>query len=222
MPTTHYLKPILSFLDDLDRHNDRVWFNEHRPVYDAARNIFEQFVDDIIDEFRVTDNLAGLSAKNCIPRIYRDVRFSKDKSPYKTNMGAMITPGGWGSSWLGYYVSIQPSGQSMVAGGLYNPNLEQLNRFRQAIDKDATKFKRIVSASGFIEQVGCIEGDRLKTAPKGYDKAHPEIEILQLKQVIAIHRFSDEDVLASGFARDVVTRCRALRPFLDYLTDVLN
>lgn len=221
MPTTLNLKPALGFLDELSQHNDRIWFNEHRPAYNTARSLFEHFVDDIIDELRPGDHLQGLSARDCIARIYRDIRFSNDKSPYKTNLGAMITPGGWGSGWLGYYVSLQPHGQSMVAGGLYNPNPEQLTRFRQAINQDATRFKELIRAQDFVEAFGEIEGERLKTAPKGYDREHPEIKLLQLKQITAVRRFSDEEVLADDFAGQVIIKCHTLRPFLDYLTHVL-
>jgi uncharacterized protein (TIGR02453 family) len=218
MPNTLNLEPTLNFLDELGRHNDKAWFNEHRPAYDVARSLFERLVDDLIDELRSTDHLQGLSARDCMARIYRDIRFSKDKSPYKINMGAMIAPGGWGANWLGYYISIQPRGQSMVAGGWYNPGPQQLNRFRQVINRDATGFKALISATGFVEAFGDIEGDRLKTAPKGYDREHADIKLLQLKQITAVHRFSDQEVLASDFASQVVIKCHALKPFLEYLT----
>jgi len=221
MSTVLNLQPVLGFLDELARHNDKVWFNQHRPDYDAARGMFEHVIDDLIDQLRPTDQLQGLSARDCISRIYRDIRFSKDKTPYKTNLGAMIAPGGWGAGWLGYYISIQPHGQSMVAGGLYNPDPEQLSRFRQVINRDAAAFKVLVTAPVFIDAFGKIEGERLKTAPKGYDREHPHIDLLQLKQITAIHRFSDEQVLADDFVEQVVAKCHALKPFLNYLTAVL-
>jgi uncharacterized protein (TIGR02453 family) len=222
MPTTLNMKPILGFLDELDRNNNKAWFNENRPAYQTARSLFEQYIDDIIDQLRTSEHLQGLSAKDCIARIYRDIRFTKDKSPYKINMGAMIAPGGWGAGWLGYYVSIQPHGQSMVAGGLYNPDPEQLNRFRQAIDRDATAFKQLINAGDFVEAFGAIEGERLKTTPKGYDRAHPQIKLLQLKQITAVHRFTDAEVLASDLTNQVVMNCHRLKPFLDYLTHILQ
>ena len=89
------LKPVLSFLDDLSQNNHKAWFDQNRPAYAAARGAFEQFVDGVIDAFREADNLQDLTAKACMPRINRDVRFSKDKSPYKTNLGALVAPGGW-------------------------------------------------------------------------------------------------------------------------------
>ena len=222
MPSITNLEPSLRFLDELSQHNDKAWFDKHRPAYEAARAAFEHFVDALIDEFRTSDALEGLAAKDCIARIYRDVRFAKDKSPYKTNLAAMIAPGGWKTTALGYYVSVGPQGQSLVAGGLYDPTPEQLQRFRQAIDRDAAAFKQITGAKDFVAAFGAVAGDRLKTAPKGYDREHPEIGLLQLKQITALHRFSEPEVLADDFAERVVIACRALRPFLDYLNGLVR
>ena len=222
MPATLNLEPALSFLDELRQNNNKAWFDSHRPAYEAARGAFEHLINDVIDEFRVSDNLQGLAAKNCIARIYRDVRFAKDKTPYKTNLGAMIAPGGWKTTAFGYYIGVEPHGQSIVAGGLYAPTPEQLNRFRQAIDEDAATFKKVTHAKDFVEVFGEIDGDRLKTAPKGYDRAHPELALLQLKQITAVHRFSDQEVLAPAFVGQVIVACRAMRLFLDYLADTMH
>jgi uncharacterized protein (TIGR02453 family) len=221
MPTTPDLAPVLSFLDDLSQNNNKPWFDQNRPAYAAARSAFEQLIDGVIDEFRDVDNLQGLAAKACMPRINRDVRFSKDKSPYKTNLGALVAPGGWRATAQGYYISLQPHGQSMVAGGLYNPTPQQLDRFRQTIDQDAAAFRQVTQALAFIEVFGAVEGERLKTAPKGYDRDHPAIDLLQLKQILAMRRFSDEEVLAPDFAGRVVAACWAMRPFLRYLDTLL-
>jgi uncharacterized protein (TIGR02453 family) len=220
MPANDNLKPALQFLDELSANNHKPWFDAHRAEYQAARKAFEGLVGELIDEFRFSDHLQALTPKDCMARIYRDVRFSKDKSPYKTNLGAMIAPGGWGNTMLGYYVSIQPHGQSLLGGGLYMPTPEQLYYFRQAIDRDAAKFKRLISAQEFIAAFRGVSGERLKTAPKGYDRSHPEIELLQFKQVTVIRRFSDEEVLADDFSGQVVSLCHAMRPFLDYLSVV--
>jgi uncharacterized protein (TIGR02453 family) len=222
MPAALNLEPVLGFLDELAQNNNKAWFDSHRPAYTTARATFERFIDDIIDEFRTSDHLQDLAAKHCMARIYRDVRFSKDKSPYKTNFGAMIAPGGWKTTALGYFVSVAPQGQSMVAGGLYDPTPEQLNRFRQAIDEDATTFKKVTAARDFVATFGEVEGDRLKTAPKGYDRAHPDIALLQLKQITVIHRFSDPAVLAPTFADQVAIACRAMKPFLAYLSGAVQ
>jgi uncharacterized protein (TIGR02453 family) len=214
------LEPVLHFLSALRLNNNKPWFDSHRREYEAARGIFEEFFDGIIDEFRGTDNLNGLIARDCIARIYRDIRFSKDKSPYKTNMAGLVGPGGWRGQPSGYYISIEPGGQSLVAGGLYNPTAEQLDGFRREIARDASEFKMVTSTPEFTKTFGTVEGERLKTAPKGYDRDHPEIALLQLKQITAIRRFTDQQVLMADFSENVFATCRAMRPFLDYLDQI--
>jgi uncharacterized protein (TIGR02453 family) len=222
MQTALDLGLALRFLGELGQNNNKAWFDQHRSDYEAVRGVFYQFIDDLIDEFRVSDSLGGLSAKECVARIYRDIRFSKDKSPYKTNLSAIVAPGGWKTDAFGYFVSLGPRSQSMVAGGLHEPSPEQLNRFRQAIDIDAAKFRQVTHAREFIENFGAVEGERLKSAPKGYDREHPEIELLQLKQITVIHRFSDEEVVRPDFGDRVATTCRAMKPFLNYLESILR
>jgi uncharacterized protein (TIGR02453 family) len=226
MPTSPNLQLTLHFLDDLSRNNNKAWFDAHRPDYEAGRAAFLRLVDEVIDEFRAPDNLKGLSAADCVARIYRDVRFSKDKSPYKTNLSAYIAPGGWkgvrtGSQRQGYYISIAPQGQTIVAGGLHDPSPEQLTRFRDTIERDAAPFKALIGAPAFVEAFGVLDGERLKSAPRGYDPAHPDIDLLRLKEITAVHPFSDAQVLAPDFAAPVIALCRTMRPFLDYLDEIM-
>ena len=216
------LSPSLRFLDDLHQNNNKPWFEKNRPVYEKAREAFEGFVDHLINELRETDQLGALSAKDCVARIYRDIRFSKDKSPYKTGFGAHIAPGGRKGTRLGYYVHLQPKGQTILAGGLYAPDPERLANFRRAIDQDARRFKEITREETFLDTFGPIRGERLKTAPQGYDRSHPEIDLLQLKQVTVGHKFSDQDVLAPAFPARAVDVCRTMKPFLEYLNGVLE
>ena len=222
MPDMLDLGLTIRFLAELSQNNNKAWFDRHRLDYEAARDAFYAFIDCLIDEFRTSDHLEGLSARDCIARIYRDIRFSKNKSPYKSNMGALVAPGGWKGGRNGYYISIEPGNQSMVAGGLYAPTPEQLNRFRQVIAEDATEFHEISRQEDLIEAFGGVEGERLKTVPKGYDPAHPEIDLLRLKQILVLHRFTDQEVLVGDFQSKVIFACRAMRPFLDYLDEVLD
>ncbi len=215
------LELILSFLSNLSNHNNKTWFDQHRQDYEAARDAFESFINALIDEFRGLDDLQDLSAKDCISRIYRDIRFSKDKSPYKTNMWATIAPGGKKTMQMGYHVSIQPQGRSILAGGMWEPTPEQLANFRQAINHNAAEFKKITSEKALLDYFGGIEGEKLKTAPQGYDRSHPEIELLQYKQVVVAHSFTDQQVLANDFFSQVVKGCHAMRPFLNYLDGIL-
>jgi uncharacterized protein (TIGR02453 family) len=222
MPASLNLSSIQSFLSELSINNNKIWFDDHRPVYNDARETFEKFINGLIDDFRVPDKLQDLTARECMTRIYRDIRFSKNKTPYKTNMAAMIAPGGWKTPMLGYYISIEPKNQSIAAGGLYNPTPEQLNLFRQVIERDASAFKKLLHGKEFIENFHEIEGDRVKTAPKGYDRTHPEIELLRLKQIFVVHHFTDDEVLASNFSEKVIKVCIVVKPFLTYLNEIVQ
>jgi uncharacterized protein (TIGR02453 family) len=215
------LEPVLSFLSSLSMNNNKTWFDQNRQDYEAARDAFENFINALIDEFRISDDLQDLTAKDCISRIYRDIRFSKDKSPYKTNMWATIAPGGKKAMHMGYHVAVQPQGQSILAGGMWEPTPDQLANFRQTIDHNAAEFKKITSDKALLDYFGGIEGEKLKTAPQGYDRSHPEIELLQYKQVVVVHYYTDQQVLADNFLETVGKGCRAMRPFLDYLDEIL-
>jgi uncharacterized protein (TIGR02453 family) len=214
------LEPTLRFLSELKQNNERPWFEAHRRDYERACSGFEDLMDDVIDVFRESDRLQALRAKSCTARIYRDVRFSKDKSPYKTNLAAQIAPNGWHSEASGYYISIEPGGQSLAGAGLYSPTPRQLEAFRETIAHDSSRFKTICSDPEFVAVFGAVAGERLKTAPKGYERDHPEIALLQLKQIVILRHFSDEEVLAPVFLDEVIRACRAMRPFIDYIQDI--
>ncbi len=220
METIH-LEPVVTFLNDLSSHNNKPWFEQNRAAYETARAEFERFVEAIIDEFRMVDKLEDLTAKDCISRIYRDLRFSKDKTPYHTHMWASIAPGGKKVTRMGYHLAIHPQGRSMLAGGMWEPSPEQLAHYRQAIDEDAGEFKKIIANKDLIDYFGGIGGDKVKTVPQGYDPSNPEIELLKYKQVVVMRNFSDQQVLASSFLEQVIEGCRAMRPLLDYLDKIL-
>jgi uncharacterized protein (TIGR02453 family) len=211
---------VLDFLKDIESNNNRAWFEANRARYEAAKAVFENFVATLIEEFGAFEDLGSLAPADCVMRIYRDVRFSKDKTPYRTNMAASIAPGGRKSMQQGYYMHLEPGGRSMLAGGLYMPTPQQLAGFRAAIDRDADAFRAVVAAPAFKKHFGSAGGERVKTAPQGYSRDHPEIELLRLKQVIAMHQWPDDEVTAPRFAQTVATAARALKPFLDYLMNV--
>ena len=169
----NFLGPVLDFLSELEQHNRRDWFEQNRPAYEAARQRFETFVDEVIDRLRTFEDLGPLSARDCTMRIFRDVRFSKDKSPYRTNMAASIARGGRHSTRIPYYLHVQPHDQSMAASGLYMPTPEQLARFRERIDEDPAPFKAILTDERFRQYFGEIGGERLKRAPAGYPRRPP-------------------------------------------------
>jgi uncharacterized protein (TIGR02453 family) len=216
------LKSVLDFLGGLQKNNNKAWFEKNRPAYEKAKGEFEAFVDQLIVGFGSVENLSGITAKDCVMRIYRDIRFSKDKSPYKTNMGASIGPGGKKSTRLTYYLHIEPSSASMIAGGLHMPDSAQITKFREAIDRDPKSFKKVVNDKAFQQFFGTIEGEKLKTVPKGFDRDHPEIELLRLKEVVAVHRITDATVLSPKFGAHVMDGFTAMKPFLDYLNSVIG
>lgn len=221
MPSSPVLKPVLTFLTGIKSNNNKPWFEAHRSHYERAKAEFEALIDELILGLRSFEDVGGLTAKDCVMRIYRDVRFSPDKSPYKYSMSADIKPGGRHSHRLGYYVHIEPRNSSMLAGGLYMPESAQLNRFRAAIARNPREFKLTIHEPDFKRYFGTIEGEKLKTTPQGYDRSHPEIELLRLKDVTAVHHLSDAKVLAPGFPKHALKAFEALKPFLDYLNSVV-
>jgi uncharacterized protein (TIGR02453 family) len=216
------LKTILDFLGRLKRNNNRPWFEKHREEYEEAKAGFELFITGLIhgiDEF--DGRLAGVTAKDSVMRIYRDVRFSKDKSPYKTNFAAHIGPGGRKSQALGYYLHLSP-GDTLLGGGLYMPEPKQLAAFRAGLARNPSPFKKIITGKEFKKQFGKIEGESLVKAPKGFDPDHPEIDLLKLKQILASRTFPDKEVLSPAFPKQVLAAAKALKPFLDYLNGALG
>jgi uncharacterized protein (TIGR02453 family) len=215
------LKPVLDFLTGIQKNNNRPWFENNRPAYELAREQVELLINQVIAGFGTVEDLGGITAKDCVMRIYRDLRFSKDKSPYKRSMAASIGPGGRRSTRLAYYLHIEPPNASVIAGGLYAPDSARITRFREAIDRNAGPFKKVVNTAVFKQIFGTVQGEKLKTAPKGYDREHPEIELLCLKEVVAIQRLTDAQVLSPKFSAHVIQAFTAMKPFLDYLNSVI-
>lgn len=213
------LKPVLDFLVQLQDSNNRDWFEQNRAAYQTAKETFEQLVGQVIADFRAIEDLGNINAKDCVMRIYRDVRFSKDKVPYRTHLAASIAAGGKKSSRMPYYLHIAPQNQSFLAGGLYMPTAAQLARFRETIDHDAKPFKALLHNKTFKQLFGELSGEKLKTAPQSYPRDHKEIELLRLKQVIATHPLLDETVLAATFPAQIIEAFTGLKPLLDYLND---
>ncbi|HVE60219.1 MAG TPA: DUF2461 domain-containing protein, partial [Chitinophagaceae bacterium] len=178
----------LRFLSQLKKNNNRDWFEKHRPDYEAARLDFQNFIYLLIKDLGKTDpSIAGLNAKDCLFRINRDIRFSKNKLPYKTNMGASIKRGGKKSPFCGYYFHCEP-GASFIGGGLWMPEAESLKKLRQEIDYNFEEFRNIINDKKFKSAYGDLykgEDVSLATAPKGYEKDHPAISYLKLKCFIA-------------------------------------
>ena len=215
------LKPTLDFLLALQVNNNKPWFQAHRPEYETARQGFEDYVDDFIQEFRAVEDFENLSAKECVFRIYRDVRFAKDKSPYKPNMAASVALGGKHSRRAPYYIHIEPPGKSFLAGGVYMPTPDQLAAIRRAIDRNPARLRAAISSKPFKKYFGSLSGEQLKTPPRGYPADHPEIELLQYKQFITSYALTDKDVLSLRLVARTVEVFTALKPLLDFLNDAV-
>lgn len=215
------LQTTLDFLTDLRFNNYKSWFDENRKRYDKARGAFEALIGDVIQKFAPVEDLGKTTAKECIFRINRDVRFSKDKTPYKTNMGAVVGSVGRKSAGNSYYIQIAP-GECGIAGGVYMPSPEELKKLRAYIAVHGDQLKKIITAKPFVKHFGSMGGDKLKTAPKGYSSDHPYIELLQYKQFLAWQDLSDAEVLADDLTARIVESCLALKPFVSYLTEALQ
>lgn len=212
------METILKFLKQLPKNNNKEWFDANRKTYELCKAEFENIVKSVIDKSVIFDKeLAGLEAKKCLFRINKDVRFSKDKSPYKTNMGASINPGGKKSMIPGYYLHIEPE-KSFLAGGCYQPTPEMLAAIRQEIDYNTTNFKKIILAKDFKTYFKELsQEDKLKTAPKGYEKTHPEIGLLQHRHFIVVHDLTDADVLNKNFPTYIAKVFKSMLPLNQFL-----
>jgi uncharacterized protein (TIGR02453 family) len=212
----------LQFLKDLIANNNREWFQENRKRYDDAKADMEKLVSYLIKEVQSFQDLGNLQVKDCIFRINRDVRFSKNKEPYKNNLAAGIGPGGRSSGKVDYYLHIQPDGQSFLGGGMWAPTPDQLAKYRQEIDYNAQELKNIIEEKEFKDYFPEIHGEVLKTTPKGYAKDHSEIELLRRKELFFVHKFSDREVTSKDFADKVVEGIRLLKPYCDYMNYILD
>lgn len=207
----------LSFLTDLKENNHREWFEDNRKRYEGAKKDIKEAVDTLLEQLiEVDEGLKGVNAGKSVFRIFRDVRFSKNKAPYKTNMGAWMAPGGRKSPFAGYYLHIEPGG-SFLAGGVYHPPSNILKSIREGIDYDATTLREILHQNDFKKHFGELKGDKLKTAPKGYPKDHPDIDLLRYKDFIVSKNISDELVVSQQFINNAVEVYRSLFPLNQYL-----
>lgn len=215
-------KETLDFLKKLDKNNNRDWFQANKKAFDAAQDNLTAFTGFLIGEIGKFDDAVGdIDPKSCVFRIYRDVRFSKDKSPYKTNLGAYISPGGRKSMQPGYYFHVQP-GQSFIAGGKHIPDGPETLRIRNAIAGDTDEFLKIVEKKSFKDHFGEMRGDRLKSAPKGFDAEHKAVEYLKLKDFMAFAELHDDKFLISPeFPKYLVKMVKEMYPLVTFLRKAL-
>jgi uncharacterized protein (TIGR02453 family) len=219
------LKPLFTFLSGLAKHNERPWFQERKATYDQLRAQFEVDAEFLFRELRQLDPvLAGPDGRKSIFRIYRDVRFSNNKDPYKTHFSAYFTASaGKEVDAPGYYLQLGPNGSTMIAAGLYQPDKAQLAAIRQEIDYNAAELKAILAAPDFKRYFGQLGGDKLKKSPAAYAPEHPEIELLKHKNFIATHQVPDADVLNhADFRAHALEVFRSLVPFCQFLRGAIT
>jgi uncharacterized protein (TIGR02453 family) len=211
----------LQFLKALKKNNHKEWFDLNRKRYEAAKEDFEQFISTLIEKHVHNDaGIAGLQAKNCIFRINRDVRFSKNKAPYKTNFGASIAMGGKKSPFAGYYFHCEPGGASFVGGGLWQPEPDTIKNIRQEIDYNLEEFESILRNKAFKSVYGQLysgEDQSLKKIPRGYDKDNPAGPYLMLKSWIAMRPVPDEMLQSPQLLKYTLKSFETLQPLLQFL-----
>lgn len=218
------MEQVLKFLKAIAKNNNREWFEKNKPKYMAVKQSFEDFLETFYSEIvKVDERLAGLNPRKLGFRIYRDVRFSKDKRPYKVNMGAGFSPGGKMMQEPGYYIHIEPGNKSFIAAGLYMPDPANLAKIRQEIDYNSKGLLKILNDKNFKKYFkGLDDFDRVKTAPKGYPKDHPQLSLLKNKSFISSHAFTDAQVNDKKFVKKVAEICKAIKPLNDFLKEALN
>ncbi len=213
-------KASLDFLKTLAKHNEREWFNGHKDLYTAAHDNMIDFAGALLGEMNKHDQIETASGKSSLHRIYKDVRFSKEKAPYNIE---------WSGSFKratkklrgGYYFRIAP-GSSFVAGGFWGPAAADLQRIRHDMDANYKDWDKMLGSKALVNTFGQMLGAQVASAPRGYTKDHPAIHLLRYKQYLLKHDFTEEEVLSPGFAKLASDTFKKMRPFLDHMSEVLT
>jgi len=216
------MKNVLDFLKELKENNDREWFNENRKKYDGAKTEFETLINKLIPKIYDFDpEIGSLTAKQCVFRIFRDVRFFKDKSPYKVNMGGFMSKGGRKGFHSGYYVHIEP-GRSFLGGGIYMPPSDILKKIRQEIMYNVDEYKNIINNPAFKKIFTQMEGEKLKRPPKDFPADFPDIELLKCKSYVVLHDVKDKDILSKNFENYIIDVFKTMYPLNQFLNKALS
>ncbi len=215
-------KETVDFLKKLEKNNNREWFTANKKLFENANNNVIALTDDLIGRIAKFDpDVAGLDPKTCIFRIYRDVRFSKDKSPYKTNLGAFISPGGRKTMSPGYYFHVQP-GMFFAAAGKHLPDAAELLKIRTSIAADPKEFFKIVESKKFTERFGGLDGEKLTRPPKGFPADHEAIEYLKMKSFTVSEEFGPKDVVSAEYPKMLAESFKASYPLIIFLRKALG
>ena len=220
MSSSTVQKSSLQFLRDLSKNNNKPWFAEHKARYTECHENMIAFAEVFQAEMAKYDLLEPQTGKKVLYRIYRDVRFSKDKTPYKSHFAGSFKRA-TAALRGGYFFSVQP-GATFIGGGFWNPNSPDLARIRHEIAHDADSFRTILNDPQLVKSFGHIQGDKVKTSPKGYSKDHEAIDLLRHKSFHFGKQYSDKDVLSDDFVQRATQDFLLLRPWFDLMSDVLT
>ena len=210
-------KDVFSFLKNLQKNNNRDWFHEHKATFKVIETDVKQFYNQLFEQLNTVDSIESFK----VFRIYRDVRFSKNKLPYKTHFGGSFhrtKPELRG----GYYLHIAPNNESFIGTGFWDPNKEDLFRIRKELEMNSTEIRELMEVEAFKSVWGVLQGDELQTAPRGFDKLDPNIDLIRKKQFIFTKKYSDKEVLSNGFEKEVIKSFKVIRPYFDYMSSVLT
>jgi uncharacterized protein (TIGR02453 family) len=215
------IKPsTLKFLKDLAKNNNRDWFNAHKQSYLDAQQNMAFFIDELIQEMNKHDELDNVSGKQSMYRIYSDVRFKKDKSPYNARF-AFSLQRSTKFKRGGYYCNIKP-GNSYIACGFFGPNAADLNRIRHDISYNHKEWNKLLKSKAIASNFGGLTGEKVATVPRGFDKNHPGIQLLRHKQFILRHNLTDAEITSPAFLKEINRIYKSVRPFFDYMSEVLT
>jgi uncharacterized protein (TIGR02453 family) len=211
-------KDIFSFITALKGpNNNREWFKENITTFRTVESDVKLFYSQLYNQLNQVDSIDNFK----VFRIYRDVRFSKNKTPYKTHFSGSFhrtKPELRG----GYYLHLAPNNESFIATGFWNPNKEDLMRLRKEFETDAEDLRAIITEPRFKAVWGSLEGDELRSAPRGFDKQDPNIDLIRKKQFIFSKKYTDKEVFSGQFTQDVIESFKAIRPYFDYMSSVLT
>ena len=212
-------KSSLEFLRKLAKNNTKEWMDAHRKTYKTSEKALKEFYTEVEKGLNKTDEISKLK----VFRINRDIRFSKDKTPYNVHRSVSFSRAG-AHRRGGYYLRIEPNNKSVVAGGFFGPEPSDLLRIRKEFEMDASEIRNILAATEFKKAYGgkFEAWGPVKTAPKGFSKEHPNIDLIRLKNFVVTHPFTDAEVTAPDFSEKVVHHFELLRPFFDYMSEVLT
>jgi uncharacterized protein (TIGR02453 family) len=213
-------KKSIQFLKDLAKNNNRDWFTENKAKYVECHENFITFADELLSLMNKHDNIETPTGKKSLFRIYRDVRFSKNKAPYKSWMSGSFKRA---TAHLrgGYYFHFEP-GNYFIGGGFWGPSPDDLKHIRAQIESDPDGFRKAINNKKFTSTFGEMTGDRVKTAPKGYAKDHPAIDLLRYKQYLASKTYTEKEILSPDFAKQVNADFKNIRPFFDHMSEILT